>query len=288
MKKNGRFSVLMLAAVLLAVGVYSTALAADPSLPGEFSKCTYTSNLSDPGYSSAIVYYPCDRSAGPYAATTLTGGFLNTKEDMEWIANHLVTHGYIIIAMTPTNIFGTNPTWTTAHKAGIAKLKSENTRAASPIYGLVDTANLQIMGYSKGGGGALLASASLGSQIKTTQAMAPYMDYSYNLSGITAKTICYTGTSDTVASPSKVVTMYNSLSDSITRTLAYFDGFSHLTWVDGGNSTSQSRAKTYITSWMKVYLDGDTAYSIYIDGHQDWFYAFAEDEDYIEGGGGCN
>jgi dienelactone hydrolase len=207
---------------------------------------------------------------------------------MEWIANHLVTHGYIVYAMTPTNIYGYNSSWTSAHKAGIAMLKSENTRTGSAIYGKVNTAKLQIMGFSKGGGGALLASAALGAGVKATQALAPYMDASYNLSATKAITACYTGTSDIIASPSNVVKMYNSLPSTVDRTLGYFSGFAHTDWMTGSTANSNgNRAKKYITAFMKYHLDGDSAYYTYlygaehtIDMNAGWFYGYAHNANF--------
>jgi predicted dienelactone hydrolase len=230
------------------------------------------------------VFYPCESADGPFPATTLTGGFTNTKEQMYWLAEHLVTHGYIIIAITPDNTLGTAPTWEKAHKAGINKLKSENGRSTSPIYGLVDTAKLQISGYSMGGGGTLLAAHDLGSQIASAQAFAPFGGGT-TLSGIQAATICYAGGADTVASPSSVISSYNSLPNAIERTYAEFTGVSHLDWISG-SSTTRAMFKTYITAWMKVRLDGDASYSEYIDGHQSWFDEFAINVDVA--GGGCN
>jgi len=248
-----------------------------PTSTGSFTKCTYTANLTDSGYSAAMMIYPCQTTQAKYPATTLTGGFTNVYTDMAWLYDHLVTHGYIIIAMTPNNNLGNNPEWTTAHKAGIAKLKSENARAASPIYGRVNTSKLQIMGFSKGGGGTLLASADLGSAIASTQAMAPYMDFTYNLSGIKSPTVCYTGTLDTVALASLVKIMFNSLPTTIKRTYANFNGFTHFDWYGNtSTTTTRNKQKTYITSWMKVYLDGNTGYASYINGSQLlWFYEFS-------------
>ncbi len=249
---------------------------AGPADLGAYSKCSYTSGLSDSGYLSAVVYYPCQTDSGPFAATTLTGGYTNTKDDMYWLSSHLVTHGYIVIAMTPNNIYGYNSEWRTAHKAGINKLISENNNSSSPIKGFVNTSKLQVMGFSKGGGGTLLASSDLGATVASTQALAPYMDLSYNISGIKSPTICYTGTNDYIAPPSKVVSMFNALPASIDRTLAYFSGVTHLDWNNYGSY--QDRFKTYVTSWMKVYLDGDTSYKAYIDGSQNWFYDFVQYE----------
>lgn len=287
--KTTRFFSLLLAlflALFLTYGCEPDGGDANPATPGPFTKCTYTSNLSDRGYSSAIVYYPCQTNQGPFAGTTLTGGYTNTKEDMEWLGNHLVTHGYIIIAMTPNNTWGTNSTWREAHNAGIAKLRSENTRTGSPIRGLVRTGDLQIMGFSKGGGGALLAASDQGSGIRTTQALAPYMDFSYNLSGIRSATIVHTGSSDSIAPARRGKEMFDALPTSIDRTYAEYSRASHTDWY-GRSGSYRDRFQTYITGWMKVYLDRDTSYRTYINGSQSWL------SDYVhyaagDSGGGCN
>ncbi len=240
--------------------------------PGDYSKCTYTKGLSSPDFGSAVVYYPCEKEQGPFAASTLTGGWINTKEDMSWLAEHLVTHGYIIISMTPTNNMGENEEWEKAHKAGLNQLISENQRSQSPIHGLVDTAALQIMGFSKGGGGALLAAADVGDKIKSTQALAPYMDHEFELNGIRSATICYSGSEDLIASHNVVVDLFNSLPKSIDRTMVILNQAAHLDWMNNGKN--QDRFKTYITAWMKLHLDHDDSFKKYIKGTQEWLRDF--------------
>ncbi len=223
-------------------------------------------------------------------ATTLTGGYTNTYPDMEWLAKHVVSHGYIVFAMTPNNTLGTNPSWTSAHKSGISQLKKENTRRAStfspnPIQGKVDTTKLQIMGFSKGGGGTLLASNDLGSGVKTTQALAPYMDFTYSLRSVKAKTACYTGTADTIAFPGNVVDMYNSLPDAVDRTLGYFQSMSHTDWMTGSSAnTYGKRAQKYVVAFMKYHMDGNSSYETYLYGAEhdkdsSWFYRYAHNKD---------
>ncbi len=259
-----------------------------PTQKGEFTKCTYTENLQDQDYSSAIVYYPCEKQAGPFPASTLTGGWTNEKEQMDWIGSHVVTHGYIVIAMTPNNKMGLNPQWRMAHNAGIAKLKAENNRSGSPIAGLVNTNALQIMGYSKGGGGTLLAADDQGANLKTAQAIAPYFDTVHTLNRVKASTIIYTGTDDTVAPATQSLSMFASLPTSINRTLAYFNGFGHMVWWNNGDPDAHRKSLTYIVSWMKVYLSGDNRYAGYVDGSQDWFYRFEHYDAGQAGGSGGN
>lgn len=276
--KASRFA--LCAALLLGSTAANAALS--PASPGADSVCSYTSGLSSWDYSSAIVTYPCNLSKSTYPATTLTGGYSNTKEDMTWLANHLTSHGYIVIAITPNNILGSPPGWATAHKGGIAKLKSETTRSASPIYKKVATSKLGIAGFSMGGGGALLAAADLKKDIKTAIPLAPYLGVSSpDYSSISAKTLIQAGANDTISYPSVVASYYQSLPTSLTRALTTFRDASHLDWINSGSATQHARFKTLVTSWMKLYLDGDSAYQTHLDGAEhdrhlaeDWFTRF--------------
>ena len=274
------FTFALCAALLLGGNAASAALS--PSEPGANTVCSYTSGLSSTGYSSAKVTYPCGLSAISYPATTLTGGYSNTKEDMAWLANHLTSHGYIVIAITPKNIFGTPPGWATAHKAGISKLQAETKRSSSPIFKKVTTSKLGITGFSMGGGGALLAAADLKTQIAVAMPLAPYLGFSSpNYLSISAKTLIQAGANDVVSYPSVVASYYQSLPTSLTRALTTFRSASHLDWINSGDATQHARFKTLVTSWMKLYLDGDSTYQTHLDGAEhdrhlaeDWFTRF--------------
>lgn len=266
----------------LLVGSAAAHASLPPANPGADSVCAYTSGLSSSSYSSARVTYPCGLSKATYPATTLTGGYSNTKEDMTWLANHLTSHGYIVIAITPNNIFGTPPGWSTAHKGGISKLQAETKRSSSPIFKKVATNKLGITGFSMGGGGALLAAADLKTQIAVALPLAPYLGFSSpNYSSISAKTLIQAGANDTVSYPSVVASYYQSLPTSISRALTTFRGASHLDWINSGSATQHARFKTLVTAWMKVYLDGDSTYQTHLDGAEhsrhlaeDWFTRF--------------
>lgn len=253
---------------------------------GDFSKCSYTDGLTASGYSSAVVLYPCEKSKGPFPASTLTAGWINTKEDVSWISDHLVSHGYIIIAMDPNNNMGENEEWEKAHKAGITQLISENKRSDSPIFGLVDVNKLQMMGFSKGGGGALMAAADMEGKVKSTQALAPYMDHKFDLSGIRSATICYSGTDDLIATHNVMANIFGALPTKIDRSMVILKKAAHLDWMNNGNY--QDRFKTYITAWMKVHLNEDESFKKYISSTQDWVREFK----YIKSGSdqesGCN
>ena len=258
---------LKFASLAAGLALSASALAGPaPGTSGGQSVCNYSLGLSSLSYQSARVSYPCNLS-GTAPATTLTGGYTNTKEDMYWLADHLTSHGYIVITMTPNNNLGLPPGWATAHKGGIDKLKSENTRLGSAIRGKVDTSKLGIMGFSMGGGGTLLAAGDLGSQIKTAVPLAPWLGVSIpSYRNIKAKTLVISGASDTVAFPGTIAGYYNNL-PAITKGLAEVRGASHLDWFGvTASSSQQTRFKTLTTAWLKTYLTGDTSYQTYFNG----------------------
>ncbi|MCF8035741.1 MAG: hypothetical protein K9K62_02590 [Desulfobacteraceae bacterium] len=255
-------------------GGNGTGPAVGPAQPGPHGICSYTDGVGDSDYKNAEMFYPCDiaeEGEQQVAATTVSAGWTGNKDMMDWISEHLATHGYVVLAITPNHPFGFNKTWKKAHLAGIEKIKAENDNAGSPISGLVDTNKLQVMGFSKGGGGTLLASAELGDEVASTIALAPFFDGNYSLEGIDSPTQLQTGTNDSIAPPDAVVEMFDNL-PPVERLLAYFDGTGHLEYQNSGEH--QDWFKTYITGWMKYYLDGDESYLDYIDGSQDWFYMF--------------
>ena len=181
---------------------------------------------------------------------------------------------------------GQNEQWEKAHKAGVKTLIAENHRPASPLFGLVDEKNLQLMGFSKGGGGALLAAADLGGQVKSTQALAPYMDQDYELGPIRSATACYSGSEDLIASNGVMVDLFNALPLDIERTMAVIDNAAHLDWMNEGNH--HDRLITYILAWMKYHLDEDSEYEKYVQGTQNWLHDFKQFTASTELKGGCN
>lgn len=253
-----------------------------PAGPGDYSLCSYTENLGNDGYASARLSHPCELEDGPFPATTLTGGFTNTKESMYWLADHLTSHGYVVLTMTPTNILGSPPVWEEAHKAGIEELRDEASRADSPVYQRIREDRLGITGFSMGGGGTLLAAADLGNDhdVVTALPLAPWLgSHTPNYMNITASTLVLGGSADTLSPASTVGSYYESLPTDITRGIAIYNGANHGDWYgSSGDAENRNRFKTLTTAWLKRYLDDDASYQGYFDGEEhdqhlaaDWF-----------------
>lgn len=270
---------LLLSAMLLA----STAMAYTPATglaaPGSSKVCDFDYGLKRWGYASARVSFPCGLTKKA-PAVTLTGGYTNIKEQMFWLADHLSSHGYIVIAITPYNVFGEPTVWKHAHLAGIEELLAQNETWWSPIRDRVNLKQLGIVGYSNGGGGALLAAGELGDTLKTVTALAPNIASEQpKYDNIDAQTQIVTGASDRVSTPSAVGSYYESLPIDIGRNLSELRYMTHLDWVGIGLSkTPKNRAKILITAWLNLQMREEQAFVEWFNGSQhdehlaeDWF-----------------
>ncbi|MDA8141481.1 MAG: hypothetical protein M0036_22795 [Desulfobacteraceae bacterium] len=207
----------------------------------------------------AVLYYPCTIS-GSVGATTMTSGYTGTLDQMEWLSEILANNGYVVLAFTPTNIYGMVSGWRDAHKSCIAKLKELN-NTHSVLKGKINTAKLSTCGHSKGGGGSLWASAQLGSQLKTTVGLAPWKEEftSSTLSTIKAATLIQAGSFDTLATYRMTKGEYNAL-PAIKKGYFLYSAMNHMSWASAYGTTAATLSGSII-AWMKYYLDGQTSYA---------------------------
>ena len=234
----------------------------DPSVNGRLKYDFYDTGLESDAYNSARIYYPLasDQHPGPFPATTTSGGFLNTKENMYWFAERMASHGFIVIVFTPTNNNSLDPEiWNTGHQGGIAMLELEAMNADSPIFMQVDGDKLGVSGFSMGGAGTILAANDLGDKIKVA---APFNAFSPPASEMSAATIFVAGSLDTVAASANIETSYNSLQES-PKLYANFQGYAHSMTAPGRYKDDIS---TYVVSWYQLHMNGNTDYNIYLTG----------------------
>ena len=237
-----------------------------PGKKGPYEVLSYIDNLTDPTYNSAIIYYPADPKAKLIGASTLSGGFTNTKEQMSWLGAHLASHGVITIVFTPTNNQSLNPTiWATGHKGSFQKLIRENQRAGSPIQGKVDEKKIGIMGYSMGGAGTILAVNELSTAVK---AAVPICAFRPVTPTAPVPILLQTGTDDTVAIPGNIETVYEAMPTTSPKALTKFSGMTHLDVTNGGPPLQQDNIAYYGTAWYRVYLGGDQRYRTYLSGDE--------------------
>lgn len=242
-----------------------------PSAKGPYSMCRYTKDLPSDGHWSARISYPCETGDGPFPAVTVTGGFTNVKEQMYWMSNHLTEHGFIVITMTPNNPFGFNPVFERAHKSGYEQILAQNEDGDSPIFNLVDTANIGLLGYSYGGAGALLAANELGDRVQSVVGLAPVFTAPVELSHVNAPNLVLGGVNDTVLGPPAAMDLiYNAMPPDLQSMQIILNGVGHTDFVEPGNY--HNLMKSYVVSWLTLTLKHDEVYLPYINGskHQEY------------------
>jgi fermentation-respiration switch protein FrsA (DUF1100 family) len=234
----------------------------DPSLKGSYAFTSYTQGLQNGSYASAIVYYPKGFPKNKKtAAVTLSGGYTNTKEQMTWIAEHLASHGIVVIAFTPTNNLTTDPAiWSRGHTGAFQKIQEESKRSGSPINNLVDSSKIGIMGFSMGGAGTLLAMDQLSGQAGAAIALCPYQP-----KVPTAKTplLFVTGTADRTAVPTAVVASFEATSTGAPKALKNIQGMGHADIIR--TATYRKELARSITSWLGLYLLKNSRYRKLLD-----------------------
>jgi hypothetical protein len=185
----------------------------------------------------------------------MSGGYTGTLASVDWLSRDIAKAGFIVLAFTPSNTLGYVEQWMNAHKNCIVKLKALN-NSHRAVKGMIDTGKLQACGHSKGGAGALWASSQLGSQLKATIAMAPWMEgfTAYTLKSISAATFVQAGSFDTLAISAMTKAEYYGVGAS-QKCYKEYPGYDHLAWVSAMR-TRASLLSGDIIAWMNCYLNG--------------------------------
>lgn len=237
--------------------------APDPSEEGPYRYSIVTSGLSSSAYRSAMVYLP--EGEGPFPATTLCGGYTNTKEDMTWLGELLASHGIITVIFTPTNPYSFSAsTWAAGHVGSTLTLERENASLASELYGKVKVDKFALMGYSYGGAGSILAAAQLGDR---TAAVVPLNPYNPTVLSVDAPILFVAGTRDTVARPALSLAAFNSIPAlDQAKAFANIKNADHYSPLN--NSPFHKAISGLAVPWLKVFLEGDGRYETYFNGEK--------------------
>lgn len=279
--KTNNVSVCFFLAVSILLTGCKDAPPEGPAGPGDYSLCSYRDNLEAEGYASARLSYPCESDAPLLAAVTLTGGYTNIKEQMYWLADHLTLHGFVVLTVTPNNVFGGVDFWEQAHRDAYYELLDENQRVDSPVFGRIDPARIALAGYSNGGAGAMRVANELGNQIASVVGMASFFPQlgTPQFPGLAADTLTMVGTLDTTALPFVLQSVYESLPDNtqhafVQHAFVEFRWVSHFDWIAFGRF--HNKFKMLILSWLELSLNDNPEYEGYLYG--------AEHQEHIDSG----
>lgn len=213
------------------------------SATGPFATTQYTG-------STGTIYYPTDADP-PFAGVALCGGFLNTGPEMAAWGPFYASYGIVTVITTTTgadlpDVRGTKLL------ASIDELKAENANASSPLYGQM-AGRYGTSGYSMGGGGTTLATAT-DKTLNTSVGLAPWAP---NGTGVQTPTLLLCGDADTVAPcGSNAQVAYGQIPESTPKMMMVIPGATHFNWFDPKDAGGGMSGETAL-AFQKVYLEGD-------------------------------
>jgi predicted dienelactone hydrolase len=225
--------------------------------------------LEDPVYLNPKIYYP-KNATPPFASVSLSLGFTESRDQLEWWGPVLASHGIVSFHCDPNSAFlDFPPDRAMDLKAQIAKLKAENARSGSPLQGKLDLTRLGLMGHSMGGGATLIASNDLTTQIRAAVPLQPWEPGS-TFPKVTAATLILAGETDGVAdNASNSIPFYKALTSN--KAYAEVKGGDHMIGTGGalgGSAEVHTLQARLALAWLKIYLEDDMRYVEYVTGAQ--------------------
>lgn len=263
-----------------------------PSLNGGLSVSSYTSGLPTNG-----VFYMNPRISYPVSATKLSPvivlvyGFGGTQDGSfaTWV-QILVSHGYTTIEFDPAiGPFGGGgvindaiipPFRALGAQECLELLRSENSRADSPVAGTLDLTRAAVIGHSWGGCASLLAAGSSGvvGGFKTVVALCPCnaLPFDVKTLGVGVEAIRFpmifgtyadvdvpalilAGAKDPIAIPSEAKMQYDTLPTTTPRALGLYADGEHVFPLLRELETSklQQQVANMTLQWLGKYLIDD-------------------------------
>ncbi|KZC94378.1 MULTISPECIES: alpha/beta hydrolase [Clavibacter] len=264
---------------LALLGVPAAAQAATPAHAGTADSASahhhhapyplsqYTIPATDgSGFGDATLYAPQNTGKKTLGAIVVAPGLKGDQSDLAWLAKDLAGEGYIVLNMNTLGGYDL-PQQRSYEMLAAAKYLA----TASPVKDQVNPADIGVVGYSLAGGGALNAAVEQHG-LKAAVALMPY-DFpagttdpyhptaSPSYPTDTTPTLIITGQTDQTAPASFMgKPAYESIPNTTAKQYLELRGADHLAFRNKENGT----VRDAVTNFLKVYMDGNSAYKPYV------------------------
>jgi triacylglycerol lipase len=219
-------------------------------------------------FANADIYYPKSKIQNQqFGGVAISPGFREKKENLSWWGELLASHGFAVLILDTNTLNDLPEIRAEALLAGVNVLRSEGTRKASPLVGMINPENMAVMGHSMGGGGALLAAQLYGEQLKAAIPLTSWQPDG-DFSKINIPTLAIAGEVDRIdVSDAHAFPHYLSLPGNIAKMYIEIKDGNHFI---ANTSTGQDRLQPnidvhdlvgrYGIAWLKLFLDRDESY----------------------------
>jgi len=257
----------------LALGLALAACAsAAPPLPradalathGPFTVLTYTDFPDVPEFGDATIYYPVG-TPGPIGGVAIAPGFTERQSHIEWWGPRLASHGYAVLVLDTNDPRERPNARAAALLAAVGVLRDEHTRRESRLFGRIAVDRMAVMGHSMGGGGALLAAAEAGSDLR---AAIPFTSWEpdADLGRIVTPTLVIAAERDEIAEVSEHAWRhFTAIPTSTPKVFMEVEGGDHFI-ADTDRGGDLATIGRYALAWLKLFLDGEEQYRDFLFG----------------------
>src|SRR5690606_22871344 len=144
--------------------------------------------VKEPGYAEGTLYWPVDATP-PFASVAVVPGFVSVQAQIQEWGPFLASHGIVAMTLGTNSGLDQPPARATALLDALKTIRAENTREGSELKGKLDVNRQAVMGWSMGGGGALLA-AERTPELKATISLAGW-NPGYNYGKVTVPALLF-------------------------------------------------------------------------------------------------
>lgn len=227
----------------LVLSLLAGAPAQLPEDPGEYQAGWRLVSFSDANYAAgtvtARVHYPAnsatrdaapDLSGAPYQQVALMHGWLGSASGLDDMANHMASHGYLVINLdTEKGLFPNVPAYAVDARAALQFLEDRSGNSSSWLHGMGKVGDWAAIGHSMGGGALShligiepRVRAILGMQASGSPAPGPSNMQNYDGVGLWIG-----GSEDTIVSAATVRQWYTRAGDASRRMFFEVQGMGH-------------------------------------------------------------
>lgn len=215
------------------------------------------------GFGGGTIYYPTSISK-EMAAISIAPGFTNTQSAVAWWGPILASHGFVVITIDTNSRFDQPESRSRQLDSALSYLISQGDTGNSPISGLIDENRLATMGFSMGGGGALISASR--NRLSASVPLAPWNTGGNDFDEIGVPTMIMACENDGTASVNRHASpFYNAIPNSTDKAFLEINDGPH-NCATGQSSGNRPLLSTYGLSWMKRFLDKDGRYNQFLCG----------------------
>jgi len=205
-------------------------------------------------FGGGTIYFPTTTSVR-FGGVAVVPGYTETQDSVAWLGPRLASQGFVVIVIDTLSVYDPPIARSEQLLAALDYLTTE-----SAVVDRVDAERLAVVGWSMGGGGALLA-ARARTSLKAAIPLAPWSP-TKSFSTLAVPTLIV-GCEDDLVAPvaENVDPIWPTLPASLPRAYLEIAGANHFCVTSTAPASSRTTIIRSVLPWLKRHVDSDTRYN---------------------------